>query len=56
LGVGALLLLLAMRVSNLGVTGALAIASLVGGIVVFLAAQIWFLVELLRAISKMRDG
>lgn len=54
LGMGALLLLLAMRVSDLGVTGALAIASLVGGIVVFLAAQIWFLVELVRALSKMR--
>jgi hypothetical protein len=55
LGMGALLLLLAMRASDLGVTGALAIASLVSGIVVFIAAQTWFLVELLRAISKMRD-
>jgi hypothetical protein len=47
-------LLLAGRASGLGVTGAFAIASLVGGIVMFIVAQTWFLVELFRAIAKMR--
>jgi hypothetical protein len=54
LGIGGLLLLLAGRASGLGVTGAFAIASLVGGIVMFIVAQTWFLVELFRAIAKMR--
>ena len=54
LGIGGLVLLLGRRASGLGVTGALAIASLVGGIAVFTVAQTWFLVELFRAVAKMR--
>lgn len=48
------MLLLGRRASGLGVTGALAIASLVGGIAVFTVAQTWFLVEVFRAVAKMR--
>lgn len=54
LGIGTLLLLLAVRASGVGVTGVLAIASVVGGIVVFTVTQGWFLVELFRAVAKMR--
>jgi hypothetical protein len=54
LGMGALLLLLGGRASGLGVAGALAIASVVGGIGVFVVAQTWFLAELFRAVAKMR--